>query len=311
MFGWFKKSVSGALGLEVSPFGVAIAHLSDDSEDGLTKADCGHFEGSLEHCAADLERWINDRSLQQMDLQIVLHPSLYTLYFVDRPDVDDADLAEAVRWKVKDLVETPLKDLVIDAFAVPDDAYRGVQKKVYVVAVQREVLEEQISILKKLSVEIQGVSISELADRAILKVINDDQAGSALLRLRSATGTINLTDGGDLYLTRNIDSSVLALESATDQNRNQVLDNLLLEVQRCVDFYDSQLGKGSIRKMLVAPTRFGSNLLDDYLQDHLGMSVHPLDLNDNFSFAEPISAEMQSLCFAAVAAATEHRGVSI
>ena len=129
--------------------------------------------------------------------------------------------------------------------------------------------------------------------------------GAALLRLRSATGTINLIDDGDLYLTRNIDSSISALESATDQNRFQVLDNLLLEVQRCVDFYDSQLGKGSIRKMLVAPTRLDRTLFDEHLRNHLGMSVHPLDLNESFSFAEPVSFEKQSLCFAAVAAATE------
>lgn len=310
MFSWFKKSVAGALGLEISPFGVAVAHLSDSQQDGLDKADCQHFEGALEACLDDLDGWLNERSLQGSDIQIVLHPALYTLYFVDRPDVEDEFLSEAVKWKIKDLVEAPLKDLVVDAFAVPEDAYRGMQKKVYVVAMNREVLEDLVVQLKKLPINLKGIGISELADRAILNVLQEQNGGAALLRLRSATGTINLIDDGALYLTRNIDSSISVLESATEENRDRVLDELLLEVQRCVDFYDSQLGKGAIRNMMVAPTRLEPKMFDSHLRDHLGMTVHPLDLNDAFSFPEPISRDKQSLCFAAMAAATDCRGLS-
>ena len=308
MFGWFRKSVSGALGLELSPFGIAVAHLSDESHGNLVKADCQYFEGALESCHEDVEEWIDERGLQGVDVQVVLHPALYTLYFVDRPDVEDEFLSEAARWKVKDLVEGPLSDFIIDAFAVPEDAYRGMQKKIYVVAVNRVVLEEHVQLIKQLPVEIKGIGISELADKAILNVLEGDSGGAALLRLRSATGTINLIDDGDLYLTRNIDSSVSALESTTELNRSQVLDELLLEVQRCMDFYDGQLGKGAIRKMLVAPTRLESTFFDTHLRDHLGMSVHTLDLNEAFEFPEHISMERQSVCFAAVAAATEQRG---
>lgn len=310
MIGWFKRSVSGVLGMEISPFGVALAYLSDEQRDGLTSADCEFFEGSGEDLAPELIRWLEQRSLQQVGAQVVLHPTLYHLYFVDRPDVDDENLSDAVRWKIKDLVDVPLKDLVIDAFALPDDAYRGMQKKVYAVAVDRSVLMEQVELLEKLPVEIRGIGISELADRAILNHLYLDPGGAALLRLRSATGTLNLMDSGDLYLTRNIESSVSALESATAETRIQVLDELLLEVQRCVDFYDSQLGKGAIRKMLVAPTRLQSTNFNDYLRDHLGMSVHPLDLNESFSFPEPLDFELQSRCFAALAAATDTMGAN-
>ncbi len=312
MFSWFRRSVSGALGLELSPFGVAIAYLSE-SKDGddahLGAAECHYFEGELQTCHGDIEDWLIDRGLSNIDVQVVLHPAMYNLYFVDRPEVEDEFLSEAARWKIKDLVEQPLKDLVIDAFALPEDAYRGMQQKIYVVAMVREVLEENVALLKKLPIEIKGIGISELADRAIVNLLQDDAGGAALLRLRSSTGTINLIDGGHLYLTRNIDSSVSALESATEQNRTQVLDELLLEVQRCVDFYDSQLGKGAIRKMLLAPTRLENNFFDEHLRDHLGMSVHGLDLNEAFDFPEPIGAEEQSVCFAAVAAATECRGI--
>lgn len=310
MIGWFKKSVSGVLGMEVSPFGVALAYLSEEQRDGLARAECHFIEATGSELVSDITSWIEQRNLQRIGVQVVLHPTLYHLYFVDRPDVEDENLSEAVRWKIKDLVDEPLKGLVVDAFALPEDAYRGAQKKVYVVAMSRAVLREQVKLLEKLPVTIKGIGISELADRAILSYLHLDPGGAALLRLRSATGTLNIVDSGDLYLTRNIESSISILESATEHNRTQVLDELLLEVQRCVDFYDSQLGKGAIRKMLVAPTRLQRTAFDEYLSDNLGMSVHPVDLNEAFSFPAPLDLDLQSQCFAALAAATERLGAA-
>lgn len=311
MLGWFKKSVPGLLGMELSPFGVAVAYMSGESRDGQLLADCQHFEGAIDDCMQNVAQWLADRQLQQVNTQVVLHPALYQLYFVDRPEVDDAQLSEAARWKIKDLVDTPLKDLVIDAFPLPDDAYRGAQKKIYVTAMDRAALEEKVTLLKSLPIKLLGIGISELADRSILHLLHEDEGGVALLRLRSATGSLILVDNGDLYLTRNIDSSVSVLESARQDDVDRVLDNLLLEVQRCMDFYDSQLGKGSIRKMVVAPTRLSQTLFDGHLRGHLGMQVHTLDLNEAFSFPETMTGDKQSLCFAAVAAATEGQGAAL
>ncbi len=301
----FRKSVPGTLGLEVSPFGVAAAYLKKSEDGQRDLGECRYFEGGPDHCRIEIDRWMADLGIQRVDTQVVLHPSMYSIYFVDRPEVEPAELAEAVRWKVKDLINTPIKDVVIDVFAVPEDAYRGSQKKVYAVAASKSVLEETVAHLRQGSGNLLGISISELADRSLLNRLHGDRGGAALLRLRSASGTINLVDGGDLYLTRGIDTGVSALEAATENNRQVVMDELLLEVQRCLDFYESQLGKGSIRKMMVAPTRLNQNFFDQHLQGHLDLSVHQLDLNDTFEFKTPLSGEQQSICFAAVAAACD------
>jgi MSHA biogenesis protein MshI len=301
----FRKSVPGSLGLEVSPFGVAAAYLIKGEAGGKDKVDCRYFEGSLESNRDELGSWIEALGNQRMGAQVVLHPTMYAVYFVDRPEVEDDELSEAVRWKIKDLVDAPLKDLIIDAFAVPEDAYRGNQKKVYAFATDKILLKDIVAQLRKLPIKLLGITISELADLALLNRLHDDRGGAALLRLRSANGTINLIDGGDLYLTRSIDSGVSKLETATEDNRHQVMDELLLGVQRCLDFYESQLGKGAIRKMLVAPTRLNQNFFDEHLRGHLDLSVHQLDLNDSFAFKEPLTGDLQSICFAAVAAACD------
>lgn len=301
---FFNKSVPGALGFEISPFGLAVAYLAPDPRGDLDVGSCAYFEGSAADYHDALAAWIEKRSIEQVRTQVVLHPSMYDIYFVDRPEVEDAELAEAVRWKIKDLVEQPLKDLIVDAFLVPDDAYRGKQKKVYAVAMDKTILEDIVAQIDHLPLKLMGISISELADRAMMNRFCRDPGGVALLRLRSSSGTINLVDGGDLYLSRGIESGVSSLETATDQNLHLVMDELLLEVQRCLDFYDSQLGKGAIRKMLVAPTRLSRNFFDEHLRGYLDLAVDQLDLNGSFSFDEPLSGDMQSICFGAISAAS-------
>ncbi|MFT4798661.1 MAG: MSHA biogenesis protein MshI [Candidatus Azotimanducaceae bacterium] len=301
----FKKSIPGSLGLEVSPFGVAAAYLFKDKAGDKDEVICRYFEGSIENSRDELEKWIVALGDQRVEAQVVLHPTMYSVYFVDRPEVEDAELSDAVRWKIKDLVDAPLKDLIVDAFVVPEDAYRGNQKKVYAFATDKSLLEDIVAQLRELPITLLGITISELADLALLNRLHDDRGGVALLRLRSANGTINLIDGGDLYLTRSIDSGVSALETATEENRQQVMDQLLLDVQRCLDFYDSQLGKGAIRNIFLAPTRLNQNFFDEHLRGHLDLSVHPLDLNDSFSFKEPLTGDLQSICFGAVAAACD------
>ena len=300
----FRKSVAGTLGLEVSPFGVAAAYLAAGEDGQQDSASCAFFEGAISASRSSLEAWLTERSLQQVQTQVVLHPTMYQVYFVDRPEVEQSELAEAVRWKIKDLIDEPLKDLIVDAFAVPEDAYRGNQKKVYAVAMSKTVLEETVAQLNRLPIVLKGISISELADRAMLNRFYSEGGGAALLRLRGSNGTINLIDGGDLYLTRGIETGVSLLESAHEDDRQTVMDSLLLEIQRCLDYYDSQLGKSAIRKMLVAPTKLSRNFFDDHLRGHLDLAVNQLDLNDFFRFEERLSGDLQSTFFGAVAAAS-------
>ena len=73
--------------------------------------------------------------------RVVLHPSYYNLLFVEHPDgIEDADVDEAVRWKVKDLVEESLESVIIDTFPVPEDAFKGRSRMLYAVAARRALI---------------------------------------------------------------------------------------------------------------------------------------------------------------------------
>jgi MSHA biogenesis protein MshI len=299
-----KPSRPGRLGIEVSPFGLAIAWVFRKEDEAGGECECHYIPGNdlKDNCKA-LKSYLAHAGFENMPNQLVLHPSLYDIFFVDRPEVSEEELDDAVRWKIKDLVDVPLKSLVIDAFGLPDDAYRGNQKKVYVVSTDRAMLKQLVSVIKASGINVTAISISELAARNIARLHSGESGGSALLRMRNSSGTIDLTDGGELYLTRHIESGITKFETTDELHRQDYMDDMLLEIQRSLDYYESQLGKGSIRHFLVAPTRLDDQIVEGYLQDNLGQKVQLLNVNELFETPSTISGELQGHCFSAIAAA--------
>ncbi|MBV1879285.1 MAG: hypothetical protein KUG79_16705 [Pseudomonadales bacterium] len=310
MLNFFRKRVRpGALGVEVSPYGIAVARVSplsvnETEQDSEWTCECEYIEGAnLAENGVELKKYIAQSGLEKMSAQVVLHPTMYDIYFIDRPEVEDNELDQAVRWKIKDLVDRPLNELVVDAFGLPSDAYRGSLKKVYAVTTEKAALEKIVSIVKVAGVKLSGIDISELAVRNMVKLLHQDDAGAALLKMRNTSGMINLSHAGDLYLTRNIESGLSMLETGDDTRRHDILDDMLLEIQRSLDYYDSQLGKGAVRNFLIAPSREEHHMVNDYLVSNLGLKVQTIDLNEALKLPREISVEMQSNCFTAVGAA--------
>ncbi|MFT7685413.1 MAG: MSHA biogenesis protein MshI [Candidatus Azotimanducaceae bacterium] len=300
-----REDQSGMLGIEIGPYGIAVAVVGQTSDDNLDHCMCHFIEGNdLEKNGEKLKEYLDDVGCGGKAAHIVLHPDIYDIYFVDRPEVEDSELKEAIRWKIKDLVDIPLDELVVDAFALPDDAYGGSQKKAYAVTIERAQMDSIVSMLDTSGVDIRYVSISELAIENLLKLRREnDDGSSAVLRLRTAGGTLSLSDGGYLYLTRALESGISMIELGDGEVRQEGLDSLLLEIQRSLDFYDSQLGKGRVRRFLMAPTRIDHSKVDDFLESNLGIKVVSLNINELFEVDEEIPDELQAHCFAAIGAA--------
>ena len=211
----------GVLGLEVGPYGIAMAWVDRSHDMSGGTCECHYIEGNdLAKNGAVLKRYLTDESLLKMPTHVILHPSMYDIFFVDRPAVEDHELADAVRWLMKDLIDTPLKDLVIDAFAVPDDAYRGKEKKVYAVSTRKNFLEEIISTVKQSGFVLKSIGIDELAVMNILGSVHQENTGSAaMLRMRKSSGTLYLIAPWrhhyaevDQYLCDNLDLKVRSLD---------------------------------------------------------------------------------------------------
>ena len=222
----------------------------------------------------------------------------YDLKQLEPPDVPDAELKEAMRWQVRDLIDYELEDAVIDIFPVPELPYRKEERNFWVVCARTARVQEPLSLMRRLEMKISAVDIPELALRNIAELLPEEPQGVAILHLGLAAGTISLYRGGRLYLTRNIRLKLSELH----RNVAESIDFVAQEVQRSLEFYESHFAQPPVAGLYVIPPELPSPQLTPFLRARFGEEVKDLDLRSLLEGPE-LPANLYGRCLFAIGAA--------
>ena len=242
---------------------------------------------------------IEEHELKGFPCNLVLSSDQYQVFQTEKPPVADAELAEAIRWKVKDLIDYSIEDAITDVFDFPEDATRGRGSLVNVVSARRVLLQENIKLIDDVGLELQSIDITELVLRNISMRYDVSGNGLALLYMRPGFGMIIVSKGDTMYFSRRFDFSVDALKDSTTQE--SAIQQLALEVQRSLDYYESQMGQVPPKELLL----FGpdnSFPLANMLSQNVAVGVKNLEVSELFS-DESAEGDTVIQSFAAIGAA--------
>jgi MSHA biogenesis protein MshI len=146
------------------------------------------------------------------------------------------------------------------------------------------------------------IDISELCLRNITALLQQNLGDSVgLLMLGQGRGLINLTEGRNLYLSRKIEMDVIDLAGFTNR-ADPMVESLALEAQRSFDYYESQLGKGVVTQLMVAPASVEIGGVVKLLDEMLQAKVCCIDLGSQLDVSR-FSLFAQAKCFTAIGAA--------
>lgn len=295
------------------------------SEEGIAHACILHNDGQMPtlqsfHFSAiknkaetmfGLKKFIKTHQLGKSKVVTSLPIAGSSLVMVERPDVANDELAQAVRWNIKDSFPFNVDDAVIDVFEIPEQE-RGRTPLVYVTAAEKKFLKQRIRLLEEQGLDIASIDIAELVLRNIALLLPEDEQGVVLLKLDAWQGLMTLTQNSELYLARNIDVGYDALLSSSVQNSEEdgmseeqqhLLDTIVLEVQRSLDYYESHFSKRAIKNLVIAPVGRAIPHVTKYLEDALGLKVRMLDFNAALDSSDLMSDDMQVKCFFAIGTA--------
>lgn len=292
-----KKTAQGLLGIETGPEGIALAHVLRTPGQPVQLLRCEFRHGEPAKQPALLKSMVEEFALAGMPVNLLLHPALYQMLLLDSPDVPVAELRDAMRWKVKEQISQPIEQVLVDAFALPADAYRGRSRMAYCAVLAKNGVQAWVEMLKHAGLQLQSIDVTEMAFRNLGLLAGAEGVNLALLRLRSSEGLICVQQGTDLYMARRI-------EQGLDQ-ASQDFAGVTLEIQRSLDYFESQLGKGYINRLLLMPMkRDGAHALKA-LGDGLAVNLQALTLSDLFigQPAAELDEVLQAYCFTAVGAA--------
>ncbi|ALO45154.1 hypothetical protein [Pseudohongiella spirulinae] len=303
MLQWFgrKKRVEGLVGLSVNDTRVSLAHVTRRRDDiFLEQCVRREFEGkAARDVLADL---VDECGLEGAGTNFLLSPSDYSIYLVDAPQVPAEEMAAAIKWKIKDLLDMPVENAAIDVFPLPDDAFQGRKQMVYAVVSDRSRLEQVIDMVDRSGLTLGSIDVPEMAMRNITSQFGDDSNGLAFISLKQSGSVMNVTRNGQLYLTRKINTPVgpdALLESDWDMLR----DRLALEVQRSLDYLESQMGQSPVAQIMIAPRAQDTESMMNSMADALGSPVGVLDFYNDVDAPEFINAETRGAGMMVIGAA--------
>lgn len=241
---------------------------------------------------ADLSTWITEQAKNNSQCCLVLQASDYELLLVESVDVPDDELADALSFKVKDLLPWPLEETSLQAFRLPTDAYRGRMTMAYVVAVKKTLLYEQLEWARGLNLDVIAITVPEMS---LLNVFArcEKEGSIAVLSLGMEKGEIHLYKEGALYLTRSIEMGLHKLQELSSAAEGELtatqgnpIEDLELEIQRSLDYYESQLGMGAVSQVYLLTHQPLEQSLLETLQQKLPYNIEQPELNEWFDSQE-------------------------
>ncbi len=277
LLGW-RRGKKGMVGIEVRPTSLSIAVANAADQIALVDA----IEVMPAKRAEALRQFVDRHKLEGMCCNLILPPELYSLQQVEKPPVEEHEMLEAVRWKVKDMLEFDLQDAVLDVFSFPEDALRGRPAQVNVVSIRKTVIAELIQVVKESHLELQSIDITELALRNLVQPLAAEGSATALIVMRESSGIMLLVKDSSVYFSRRLEADMQNMEDPEQEGR--IGQQLALEVQRSMDYFERQMGQKAPREVLASSEIFEAELLT-HLGDILGLDIKTIP-EDKIGIAE-------------------------
>jgi MSHA biogenesis protein MshI len=308
------SSTPGVSGISLGSEGIALAHLVRPKQGPPVLKACDFIPHSDDRePTRALQEGLRQHGLSRGRCVGVMELGRYHLLQVEPPEVPEAEMKDALRWQIKDLIDFPLDQAVIDFFQVPSQVHRGRARVAYVVAARKALVREGVELLRGAKMRIAAVDVTELAIRNIVSLLPEDPAGVAFLFLDSTTGLITVTRNSMLFLARGITLGTNELRRFSgrkkgddptdlDTELRDLLDSIVLELQRSLDFYESNFSQSPIGSLVVAPTDPEIPELFPYLRSYLGPRVRMLDLGSLVE-APDLPPGLQARCLTAIGGA--------
>lgn len=200
----------------------------------------------LKDWQTELKSFVNEHDLSNTKTTIVFATKKYKLVQTDKPAVPETEIAQALQWSVKDLLMTQ-DEVAIDYFDLP--AQTTGANKVNVVAIPKNELFEVCKGVIEAGLFIEQVTVEELATCELLP---DNQDGYVtMFQSPGAEVCLNIVKGGKLYFSRRI-KGYEQISSFTEMELQMgVAENLSVELQRSMDFFEGQLRQAPVKKIFI------------------------------------------------------------
>ena len=227
---------------------------------------------------ATLARWQRRTGLQRARVNLLLEGGDYQILPLDVPEVQPEEVAAAMRWRVKDMIDFAPEEASIGCLLVPTAADSSRTQQALVVVSRRETIAGWITRSRAARLDVQSIDVPELALRN-LALLAAGESACALLHVGLERTTLVIVWRGELCSLRRFDLRASQYLDASPEGRDALVERLGHDVQRSSDSFERQFYAAALGRLWVTQEQAGLALAAP-LAGHITLQVRPLVLRE-------------------------------
>jgi len=290
----------GLLAVHLAQHGIAFAY-NPQATNPPSIAFCDYVTiGNPSDIPSLLAGFVEKHGLAGVNTSLILDTSDYRLVYLDAPNLSDAELAPASKWLVKEFIDFPLEQAVVDGFKLPTK--EGQPAKMYAVVTKLDRMNALVQLFKAAQLSLSCIDIPELSLRNVMNLMAEGSNEIGLLYLQPDFHALLIAHDQQLSLSRPIEEP-MAYEDTEQEDDLESLDRVTTEIERSLNYYLNQMGQGTLSKLLIAARLKSETMIVQQLTELITAPVALLDINQYIRVNVPLTASQQVLCLVAIGGA--------
>ncbi|MGB7542201.1 MAG: hypothetical protein WBM28_09320 [Burkholderiales bacterium] len=129
----------------------------------------------------------------------------YQFLVVDAPDVPEAELKSAMKWRLKDIVGFPVEEATFDLLAIPGpDGAAFRTRSMFAVVSRSETLKRRVAKFDEARFPLSVIDVPETAQRNVAALYEEEGRGIVWLYFDESGGLMTISFNGELYHARRL-----------------------------------------------------------------------------------------------------------
>lgn len=238
-----KPSAYQAVGIAYTADQVLLCALKKDQDEYTW---CLDTSFSHQGWQSKLAEYVARHSLAGTPCFFALSSHWYRIHQVDKPQVDDTELFDALQWPIKEALGSD-KDIVYDYADLPLQV--AGQNKVMAVAIAKEQIKKLTEVIYDSNLVLKSIVVEELATTHLVPI--KDEAVITLVQEHGEVVVLNIIKNNQLYFTRRLKGFEQIGGYSESELEMGITDSICVQIQRSMDFFESQLRQAAIKKILL------------------------------------------------------------
>ncbi len=289
------KNIDSYIGLVVGLNHLTAVRLQKKQEQLLVTENKSFVLTNESEFSRNITHFIDELREDNTQVAVVLPNHMYQIVQMDKPSLTDEEIKKSLRWTVKDLVTIPVENIVADY--VDNPIKQGFQDKITTFVANKALLMPIINGIEKSHAELSKITSEELVLAGLVAM--DNAAHLIIHQHKEQEPSIQIIKDGALVFTRRLRGFSLLSSLTIEELKAGLLDNFSLEIQRSIDFFESQLKQPPLKTLqLFLPSEVLPQIIEQLTQ-HFVVKVtgfepglaHCSGQKENFYFA--IGAAME------------------